>query len=427
MNELKCPHCGKVFSVDEDDFLSIVNQVRNHEFEVELDKRLSLEKQRLAAEERTRIISLTASHKDEISGKDGEIAKLRTALETLAEKKDLEYQKKIAEKDATIKTLEVSKASDIKNAVLTEREERNKEIAELKNQIEVSKKDFELKENRLKDEFDAVIKYKDEEIGKYKEMKSRLSTKMVGETLEQHCSTVFEEDIRPHMPNAYFGKDNDASEGSKGDFIFRDTEDGVEYISIMFEMKNENETTKTKHKNIDFLEKLDEDRRKKKCDYAVLVSLLEEDNALYNTGIVDMSHLYPKMYVIRPMFFKAIIRILMNAEKRTIPIRKELAVIRNDNKDFTTFEANLRRYRDLFDKHRNDAGNNFDKAIGSIDDSIAKLQAVKAFLTKSKDQLGQAQGNLDDMLDFKKVAKGAPSIQKKLEEARRETSNPDEQ
>ena len=237
----------------------------------------------------------------------------------------------------------------------------------------------------------------------------------------------YEEDIRPHMPNAFFGKDNDASEGSKGDFIFRDKEDGVEYLSIMFEMKNENETTKTKHKNADFLAKLDEDRRKKNCDYAVLVSLLEEDNPLYNTGIVDMSHLYPKMYVIRPMFFKAIIRILMNAEKRTIPIRKELAVVRDNDRDFTIFEANVRRYAELFNKHRKDAGNNFKNALDSIDASIDQLRKVRRFLETSQDQLSQAQGNLDSLLDFKKVAKDAPSIQRKLEEARKANANPDEQ
>ena len=427
MNELKCPHCGKVFTVDADDYASIANQVRNHEFEVALQKQLTLEKQRLAAEENARKSQADASHQAALSQKDSVIQKLEADLKTIGEKKDLEYQKQLAEKDGTINALKSSKAADIQNAVLTEREQKNKEIADLRQQIEINQKDYEIKEKGLKDQYDAVIKYKDEEIGKYKEMKSKLSTKMVGETLEQHCMIQYEEDIRPHMPNAFFGKDNDASEGSKGDFIFRDKEDGVEYLSIMFEMKNENETTKTKHKNADFLAKLDEDRRKKNCDYAVLVSLLEEDNPLYNTGIVDMSHLYPKMYVIRPMFFKAIIRILMNAEKRTIPIRKELAVVRDNDRDFTIFEANVRRYAELFNKHRKDAGNNFKNALDSIDASIDQLRKVRRFLETSQDQLSQAQWNLDSLLDFKKVAKDAPSIQQKLEEARKANANPDEQ
>ena len=427
MSEIRCPNCGAVIPVDDATFAALLSQVRTDEFNVEVERKVNDLKRVQEANEKVKAAQIEAHHKEELSRKESEIKQLQADLKRLAGEKDLEYQQKLAAKDGEIQALKASKASDIQNAVLTERDERNKEITALKSQIELNKKDFELKENDLKKEFDAVIKYKDEEIGKYKEMKSKLSTKMVGESLEQHCSTVFEEDIRPHMPNAFFGKDNDASEGSKGDFIFRDTEDGVEYISIMFEMKNQNDTTKTKHKNVDFLEKLDEDRRKKKCDYAVLVSLLEEDSPLYNTGIVDMSHLYPKMYVIRPMFFKAIIRILMNAEKRTIPIRKELAVVQNDNQDFTTFEANLRRYKDLFDKHRADAGKNFQKAIDSIDASITQLQGIRAFLTTSQTQLGQASGNLDDMLDIKKVAKGAPSIQKKLEEARKANANPDVQ
>ena len=245
-----------------------------------------------------------------------------------------------------------------------------------------------------------------------------------------YCHEEFEANLRPMLPKAYFEKDNDVVDGTKADFIFRDyADDGTEYISITFEMKNESDETdaKHKHKNEDFLKKLDEDRRKKKCDYAVLVSMLEQDSALYNRGIVDVSHKYPKMYVVRPQFFIPIITLLMNAEKRNIAIRQKLAVVENDDKDFTTFEAILRGYVDKFTKHRKDATANFNSALKQIDDAIANLQKIRGFLEKADTQLGQAESNLEDMLDFKKATKGAPSILPKLEEARKANANPDEQ
>ncbi len=404
---LKCPHCGKEFTANDDEYAAIVNQIKNATFTEEVHARLEELKQKWESDEKNREL----------------IAKGN--FDKVLAQKDLEYKDQISELNLKIQKLlgDLKAAADTeaRNVVDARREEREK-AAEA----------FKEKEDKLNEE----LTMKQREIERLENYRLSMSTKMVGESLEEHCRNEYEDKLRELLPNAEFGKDNDPSEGTKGDFIFREkTEDGkVEFISIMFEMKNEMDTTASKHKNEDFFKKLDEDRTKKKCDYAVLVSMLEQDSTLYNRGIVDVSHKYPKMYVIRPQFFVPMITLLRNAEKRNISIRQQLQVVEQDNQDFTTFESNLRRFKDLFDGHYKNASNNFSNAIKSIDESIKDLQKVKEFLMKADTQLGQADGNLADMLDFKKISKGTTTIFEKLEEAKRindearkASANPDEQ
>ena len=413
MKEIKCPHCGEVFTVNEDAYASIVSQVRTTEFNNDVHKRLEELKVGWQAEEKNRLLQ-----------KDNAIRDLENRVKSLGDAKDLQYKDQISALNLKISELEGKLSSAAETEELKIREAKREER-------EKAGEEFKVKEKELNDELELQRR----EIDRLENYKLSQSTKMVGESLEEYCRNEFEVNLRPLLPNVYFEKDNDASEGSKGDFIFRDYAEGrTEYISIMFEMKNESDATATKHKNEHFFKKLDEDRTKKKCDYAILVSMLEQDSALYNKGIVDVSHKYPKMYVVRPQFFIPIITLLMNAEKRNVAIRQQLQVIQDDNKDFSAFEANVRRFRDLFETHRTNAGKNFKSAIESIQKSIDDLQKVKSFLETSEKQLGQAEGNLDDMLDFRKVAKGAPSILAKLEEAKRQNdevrkafANPDEQ
>lgn len=424
MKEIKCPHCGEVFTVNEDAYASIASQVRNAEFNNDVHKRLEELKVGWQAEEKSRILRRESEFTRSLSEKDNAIRDLENQVKSLGDTKDLQYKDQIAALNLKISELEGKLSSAAETEELKIREAKREER-------EKADEAFKVKEKEFNDELELQRR----EIDRLENYKLSQSTKMVGESLEEYCRNEFEVNLRPLLPNVYFEKDNDASEGSKGDFIFRDYAEGrTEYISIMFEMKNESDATATKHKNEHFFKKLDEDRTKKKCDYAILVSMLEQDSALYNKGIVDVSHKYPKMYVVRPQFFIPIITLLMNAEKRNVAIRQQLQLIQDDNKDFSAFEANVRRFRDLFEKHRKDAGNNFDKAIVSIQKSIEELEKVKASLELSKSQLVQAEGNLDDMLDIKKVAKGAPSIVAKLEEAKRQNdevrkafANPDEQ
>ena len=329
MKELKCPKCGSVFTVDDSDYADIVNEVKNAEFNAEVDRRIKeLEKQQSIQQQA-----------DEL--------KAQQQFQT----KQLEFNAKLAEKENEIVRLKADiaeGATKIRVAVLEEQnkskdelQKKEQKIAELKNELTVKDKEAQTREQNLKEKYDLQLQEKQTQIDYYKDLKTRLSTKMVGETLEQHCSTQFNTTIRPLMPNAYFEKDNDASEGSKGDFIFRDYDDGFDYISIMFEMKNENDTTATKHKNEDFLKKLDEDRRKKGCEYAVLVSLLEPDNETYNAGIIDVSYKYEKMYVIRPQFFIPIITLLVQAAKKSLEYKRQLAIAQSKEVDVTNFENKL--------------------------------------------------------------------------------------
>jgi hypothetical protein len=372
MNEIKCPNCGKVFQIDESDYESIVRQIRNSEFEKELNSReVQFNKDKENA------VKLVEAHlKEELSNslnkKDLEIADLKSKLDLAKSKSELEVQKAIADADKKISELEIK-----------------------------SKEAKESYENKLKD--------KDEQIAYYKDFKARQSTKMIGESLEQHCNTEFNR-LRPLFPNAYFEKDNDAKTGSKGDFIFRDyDEDGNEIVSIMFEMKNEADETSTKHKNEDFLKELDKDRKEKDCEYAVLVSLLEMDNEYYNDGIVDVSHLYPKMYVIRPQFFIPLITLIRNLANKSLEYRKELELVRNQNIDITHFEENINAFKEGFSKNFNSAKKNFDSAIEEIDKAIKRLEAVKAALTTSENQLRLANSKAED-LTITKLTRNNPTM-----------------
>ena len=405
MKELKCPKCGSVFTVDESDYADIVSQVKNAEFQAELDRRLKeFEKRQtvqqqadeLKAEQRLQAKQLEFTQ--QLAAKDTEIAKLKAGL---------------AEGEAKIRVAVLEEQNKSKD----ELQKKEQKIAQLQNEMTSKESEAQARVITLKEMYDMQLKEKQTLIDYYKDLKTRLSTKMVGETLEQHCSTQFNTTIRTLLPNAYFEKDNDASEGSKGDFIFRDKDDDFEYISIMFEMKNESDTTANRHKNEDFLKKLDDDRRKKGCEYAVLVSLLEPDNETYNTGIVDMSHRYEKMYVIRPQFFIPIITLLVQAAKKSLDYKRQLVIAQSKEVDVTNFEAKLNEFRDLFGKNVKNAHDRFQDAIAAIDKSIADLQKVKDNLLKSDDHLRLANGKVDD-LTIRKLTYKNPTMKAKFDEAR---------
>ena len=405
MKELKCPKCGSVFTVDESDYADIVSQVKNAEFQAELDRRLKeFEKRQtvqqqadeLKAEQRLQAKQLEFTQ--QLAAKDTEIAKLKAGL---------------AEGEAKIRVAVLEEQNKSKD----ELQKKEQKIAQLQNEMTSKESEAQARVITLKEMYDMQLKEKQTLIDYYKDLKTRLSTKMVGETLEQHCSTQFNTTIRTLLPNAYFEKDNDASEGSKGDFIFRDKDDDFEYISIMFEMKNESDTTANRHKNEDFLKKLDDDRRKKGCEYAVLVSLLEPDNETYNTGIVDMSHRYEKMYVIRPQFFIPIITLLVQAAKKSLDYKRQLVIAQSKEVDVTNFEAKLNEFRDLFGKNVKNAHDRFQDAIAAIDKSIADLQKVKDNLLKSDDHLRLANGKVD-ALTIRKLTNNNPTMKAKFDEAR---------
>ena len=408
MKELKCPKCGSIFTVDESDYADIVSQVKNAEFNSEVDRRLKeLAKQQAIQQQAN---ELKADQK--------------------LQAQQLEFNKLMAKKENEITRLKADLAngeSKIRVAVLQEQnkskdqlQEKDQKIAELKNELTVKDKEAQTREQNLKENYALQLQEKQTQIDYYKDLKTRLSTKMVGETLEQHCSTQFNTTIRPLMPNAYFEKDNDASEGSKGDFIFRDFDDDFDYISIMFEMKNENDTTQTKHKNEDFLKKLDEDRHKKKCEYAVLVSLLEPDNETYNTGIVDVSYKYEKMYVIRPQFFIPIITLLVQAAKKSLDYKRQLVIAQSKEVDVTNFENKLMEFKEKFGNNVKDAHNRFHDAIAAIDKSIADLQKVRENLLKSDDHLRLANDKVEGLTIHKLTYKN-PTMKAKFDEAREVT------
>ena len=408
MKELKCPKCGSIFTVDESDYADIVSQVKNAEFNSEVDRRLKeLAKQQAIQQQAN---ELKADQK--------------------LQAQQLEFNKLMAEKENEIIRLKAdleNGESKIRVAVLQEQnkskdqlQKKDQKIAELKNELTVKDKEAQTREQSLKENYALQLQEKQTQIDYYKDLKTRLSTKMVGETLEQHCSTQFNTTIRPLMPNAYFEKDNDASEGSKGDFIFRDFDDDFDYISIMFEMKNENDTTQTKHKNEDFLKKLDEDRRKKGCEYAVLVSLLEPDNETYNTGIVDVSYKYEKMYVIRPQFFIPIITLLVQAAKKSLDYKRQLVIAQSKEVDVTNFENKLMEFKEKFGNNVKDAHNRFHDAIAAIDKSIADLQKVRENLLKSDDHLRLANDKVEGLTIHKLTYKN-PTMKAKFDEAREVT------
>ena len=438
MKELKCPKCGNVFQVDEADYASIVSQVKNAEFEAEIQRRLAEMNKRLTAEQQLatsrteQSFQAQLSKKDLLLGeKDTEIERLKMQLQNIESKKQSELTLALAEKDQTIAQLNSTIAQNNDKLQLAVMEERNKsqqsmqkketELSQLRTALELEKREAQIHESALVKRHEDELRMKQEQVDYYKDLKTRMSTKMVGETLEQHCSIEFEQYIRPMMPNAYFDKDNDAADGTKGDFIFRDSEDGTEYISIMFEMKNEMDTTATKHKNDDFLKKLDEDRRKKGCEFAVLVSLLEADNDLYNNGIVNKNHLYPKMYVIRPQFFVPFINLLVQASRKSLEYKKQLALAQSKEVDVTNFEQKIEDFKSKFGRHYQLASNKFEAAIKDIDSTIAKLQKVRDELLGSENNLRLANQDTEN-LTIRKLTYNNPTMRAKFEEARKTNS-----
>lgn len=397
MQEIKCPNCGEVFVVDESGYAQIVQQVRDQEFERELEQRRKDFAEAKESELKLARMEQKEEYEKALSAKETELLKRAQEIEQLkAQISGKETEKKLA----------VSEAVNEKDKEISE---KVAQITELKSRLSNKDSESELKQQSLQKEYETQLRLKDEQIEYYKDFKARQSTKMVGESLEQHCLTQFNTLRMTAFPNAYFEKDNDARSGSKGDFIFREAADGVEFISIMFEMKNEMDETATKHKNEDFLKELDKDRREKKCEYAVLVSLLEIDNELYNNGIVDVSYKYEKMYVVRPQFFIPIITLLRNAALNSLQYRRELATVRNQQLDILHFEENMNAFKEGFARNYRIASDKFKTAIEEIDKTITHLQKTKEALLSSENNLRLANDKAED-LSIKKLTKNAPTV-----------------
>lgn len=450
MQEIRCPKCNEVFQVDDSGYSQIVQQVRDKEFEKEaarraeeLEKAKNSELKILEMEYEKKLESALSEKSDDITDKEKRITELEARLESMESEKQLavanavserekrfneessKAQKAISDKESLIKQLELQlqQAQSLQQAALDKAksenalalEKKQNEINELNSQLKTKDSEAALRCKTIEEKYAIELKIKDELIEQYKDFKARLSTKMVGETLEQHCLTQFNSLRMSAFPNAYFEKDNDARSGSKGDFIFRESsEDGIEFISIMFEMKNEMDTTATKHKNEDFFKELDKDRNEKGCEYAVLVSMLEADNEFYNAGIVDVSYKYPKMYVIRPQFFIPLISLLRNAARNSLEYKRELAMAKAQQVDLTNFEKNITEFKTAFAKNYNDASNRFKDAITGIDATIDKLGKIKQALLLSEDHLRLANKKAEEQLTIKKLTKNAPSIKEEF-------------
>ena len=417
MNELKCPNCGTVFQIDEVDYMSIVKQVKDKEFEKEISVREAQYKNDKEQSIKLTEAKLEKEFNEELNKKELEISELKNSLKVVESdtknKLEKEYTDRINKQELEINNLknkieviESKKELDLKIAV----DDKEKEITILNNKLENSKNEFLLKEKNLIENYEDKIKSRDEQISYYKDFKARQSTKMIGESLENHCHTEFNK-LRPLFPNAYFEKDNDAKTGSKGDFIFRDFDDeGTEVVSIMFEMKNEADMTSTKHKNEDFFKELDKDRKEKNCEYAVLVSLLEIDNEYYNNGIVDVSYKYEKMYVIRPQFFIPLITLIRGLAQNALKYKKELQVIQNQNIDISNFEDNMNSFKESFGRNYRIASEKFKKAIEEIDKTIDHLQKTKDALLSSENNLRIANNKAED-LTIKKLTRNSETMQ----------------
>lgn len=446
MEEIKCPKCGEVFQVDESGYSAIVQQVRDKEFEKELRRRTTeietskkTEMKLVVNEQERKSDKLLAKKDDEIAEKEREIEKLKVQLEKSTNEKELATKIAVQEKEKELSDKNLEKEREIEKlkaqleksttekelavAIAVQQKEKelsdkSSEIAKLKGDIELKEKENQINKTNLIEKYKGELAIRDDEIERLKDFKARQSTKMVGESLEQYCLTQFNSIRMTAFPNSFFEKDNDARMGSKGDFIFRDFNDGTEYISIMFEMKNEVDTTATKHKNEDFFKKLDKDRNEKGCEYAVLVSLLEAESDFYNNGIADVSYKYPKMYVIRPQFFIPLITILKNAASNSLSYRKELAVIKEQNVDVTNFENNLIDFQTKFGTNYRIAKEKFQSAIDEIDKTIDHLQKVKEGLIGSERQLRIANDKAQD-LSIKKLTKNNPTMQSKFRELNR--------
>jgi hypothetical protein len=410
MNEIICPHCQKAFKVDEAGFADILKQVRDHEFEQELLERVRLlEKDKESAVQLAEANTKNALQAD-VARRDARIAELKAekdlALAQLQSKKDAE----LSELKAKLGAVETEKKLAVTEAVNVVEKQRD----ELANKLQNKDTEKQLLESSLKDKYETELKSKDEMIAYYKDMKAKLSTKMVGETLEQHCETEFNKLRATAFPNAYFEKDNDARSGSKGDYIYRETDGaGNEIISIMFEMKNEGDETATKHKNEDFFRELDKDRAEKKCEYAILVTLLEGDSELYNSGIVDVTHKFPKMYVIRPQFFIPMITLLRNAALNSLKYKSELALVKAQNVDITNFEENMNTFKEGFARNYDLASRKFKTAIEEIDKTIDHLQKTKDALLSSENNLRLANNKAED-LTIKRLTRGNPTMAAKF-------------
>lgn len=484
MNQIKCPHCGTVFTINEADYSSIVSQIKDHAFQEEVLRRETAIREKLQIENELLASKKEETYKETLEKQKQEYEKMQHAFAL----KEAEYKAQIATneeaKNSAVSVAQVQSAKEmsdklheaemqieslknelastnktakmhlenalgkkdqelaqlrgviekgtaerelaVEKAIHETTEKKNAEIQKIQKDLEETKTSAQISTETMRAKFEEVVKNKDREIEdqkalvqQYKDFKVRLSTKMIGESLEQHCSYEFNKNRMGMFSRAYFEKDNDARTGSKGDFIFRDyDEDGTEIISIMFEMKNENETTASKHKNEDFFKELDKDRREKNCEFAVLVSMLEADNDLYNEGIVDVSYKYPKMYVIRPQFFIPIITLLRNASMNALEYKKQLVIEKNNNLDLTNFEDNMNRFKDAFGKNYATASKKFNEAIDEIDKSIAHLQKIKDALTSSDRQLRLANDKAQE-LTIRKLTKNAPSVKEKLDEVKK--------
>lgn len=434
MKELKCPNCGSVFSVDEADYASIVNQVKTLEFDAEVESRLKEIMKQNKIQQEADSMKISQKYQEqlnskeiELSKKENEIVKLQARLDSFNQAKQLELETERAktnEEIVRLKSIIKQNESNIQVAILEERNKvkdliqtKENSLIELRSQIDLKQKEATIREASIKEDYERQLKQKQELVDYYKDLKAKLSTKMIGKSLEVHCSNEFNRVRTSMYPNAYFDKDNDASHGSKGDFIFRDYIDNIEYISMMFEMKNEMDETATKHKNEDFFAKLDKDRRDKGCEYAILVSLLEPDNDLYNEGIVDVSYRYPKMFVIRPQFFMPIISLLTQASRKSIEYQKELIIARQQSVDVTNFENKLNDFRDKFGYHYQHASAKFNKAIEDIDKAIISLQKMKEDLMSSANYLRLAN-NDTEALSIKRLTRGNPTMKKMFDNAR---------
>ena len=405
--EIKCPKCGSVFQVDETGYAQIVQQIRDAEFEKELKRREQALAQQKAKDMEIARLDLERHQRKELSKRNDMIAERDVTIASLkAQLENADTEKKLA----------VSEAMQEKDRELLE---KATEITRLKGDLELQKKEEALRASTLAERHKGELKLRDEEIERLKDFKARQSTKMIGESLEQHCLTQFNQIRMTAFPNAYFEKDNDARTGSKGDFIFREASDGAEFISIMFEMKNEMDTTATKHKNEDFFKELDKDRREKNCEYAVLVSLLENDSELYNNGIVDVSYRYPKMYVIRPQFFIPLISLLRNAALNSLHYQRELQIVKDQQLDLQNFEAEMKAFKDGFARNYDLASRKFKTAIDEIDKTIDHLQKTKEALLSSENQLRLANNKAED-LSIKKLTKNAPSVRAMFEQIKAE-------
>jgi len=430
MNEIICPHCHKAFKVDEAGYADILKQVRDHQFEEELQNRLALAEKDKQSAIQIAEAKVREALQEQLTQKETAIAKLKSDAA-------VELAQKLAQKEAEVAQLKAEKANELtqlkaqldnaevaKKLAITEAVQKiEKERDSLLHEVKTKELEKESIENALKQQFstelknkDEIIKIKDEEIAFRKDMKAKLSTKMIGETLEQHCETEFNKLRATAFQNAYFEKDNDARSGSKGDFIYKETDEaGNEIISIMFEMKNEGDETATKKKNEDFFKELDKDRNEKKCEYAVLVTMLEADSEYYNTGIVDVSHKYPKMYVVRPQFFIPIITLLRNASMNSMKYKAELALVRNQNIDITNFEEKINQFKEGFARNYDLASRKFQTAIDEIDKTIIHLQKTKEALLSSDNNLRLANQKAED-LTIKKLTHGNPTMKAKFDE-----------